>query len=181
TNWKLVPDQQTISSYKFGSDDPQPIDYKIEHGTKDITPNDPSVNPTDPKYKNMFTTVSRDIYQTKPGEIETKIDTQYVDFGRNGVEDLVTGVVTGTGDWKVGKIENNKFVEGGKAEFASENAPQIKGYDSYVDGIKSTEVPAASALKDGQPVDGVAVHITYVKQAAQPLSYDPARDDMSVT
>ncbi len=161
TNWKLVPNQQVIGSYKFGSDDPQPVDYKVEHGTKDITPTDPSVNPTDPKYKDMFTTVSRDIYQTKPGETETKIDTQHVDFGRNGVEDLVTGVVTGTGDWKVGKIENNTFVEGGKAEFASENALQIKGYDSYVDGIKSTEVPAASALKDGQPVDGAAVNVTY--------------------
>ncbi|MCR1903220.1 Rib/alpha-like domain-containing protein [Lactobacillus taiwanensis] len=161
TNWKLVPNQQTINSYKFGSDDPQPVDYKVEHGTKDITPTDPSVNPTDPKYKDMFTTVSRDIYQTKPGETRTKIDTQYVDFGRNGVEDLVTGVVTGTGDWKVGKIENNKFVEGGKAEFASENAPQIKGYDSYVDGVKSTEVPVASALKDGQPVNGAAVNVTY--------------------
>ena len=181
TNWKLVPNQQTISSYKFGSDDPQPVDYKVEHGTKDITPTDPSVNPTDPKYKDMFTTVSRDIYQTKPGQAETKIDTQYVDFGRNGVEDLVTGVVTGTGDWKVGKIENNKFVEGGKAEFASENAPQIKGYDSYVDGVKSTEVPVASALKDGQPVDGAAVHITYVKQDSTPVPYDPSNKDMKMS
>nr|WP_080998011.1 Rib/alpha-like domain-containing protein [Limosilactobacillus reuteri] len=180
-NWELVPGQKVIGSYKFGSNDPQPVSYKVEHATKDITPNDPSVNPTDPKYKDMFTTVSRDIYQTKPGEAETKIDTQYVEFGRNGVEDLVTGVVTGTGDWKVGKIENNKFVEGGKAEFASENAPQIKGYDSSVDGVKSTEVPVASALKDGQPVDGAAVHITYVKQTATPVPYDPTRDDMSVT
>jgi LPXTG-motif cell wall-anchored protein len=181
TNWKLVPNQQTISSYKFGSDDPQPVDYKVEHGTKDITPTDPSVNPTDPKYKDMFTTVSRDIYQTKPGQAETKIDTQYVEFGRNGVEDLVTGVVTGTGDWKVGKIENNKFVEGGKAEFASENVPQIKGYDSYVDGVKSTEVPVASALKDGQPVDGEAVHITYVKQDSTPVPYDPSNKDMKMS
>ncbi|MBU5318681.1 YPDG domain-containing protein [Lactobacillus johnsonii] len=171
TNWKLVPNQQTISSYKFGSDDPQPVDYKVEHATKDITPTDPGVNPADPKYKDMFTTVSRDIYQTKPGETETKIDTQYVDFGRNGVEDLVTGVVTGTGDWKV--------VEDGKAEFASENAPQIKGYDSYVDGVKSTEVPAASALKDGQPVDGADVHITYVKQDSTPKPYDPGKDGVN--
>ena len=72
TNWKLVPNQQTISSYKFGSDDPLPVDYKVEHATKDITPTDPGVNPTDPKYKNMFTTVSRDIYQTKPGETKLR-------------------------------------------------------------------------------------------------------------
>ena len=179
TNWKLVPNQQTISSYKFGSDDPQPVDYKVEHATKDITPTDPGVNPTDPKYKNMFTTVSRDIYQTKPGETKTKIDTQHVDFGRNGVEDLVTGVVTGTGDWKVGNIENNKFFEGGKAEFASENAPQIKGYDSYVDGVKSTEVPAASALKDGQPVNGAAVNVTYVKEDSTPVPYKPGQKAMN--
>ncbi|WP_260308377.1 Rib/alpha-like domain-containing protein, partial [Lactobacillus johnsonii] len=179
TNWKLVPKQQIIGSYKFGSNDPQPIEYKVEHGTKDITPNDPSVNPSDPKYKDMFTTVSRDIYQTKPGETKTKIDTQHVDFGRNGVEDLVTGVVTGTGDWKVGKIKNNKFVEGGKAEFASENAPQIKGYDSYVDDVKSTEVPVASALKDGQPVNGAAVNVTYVKQAATPKPYTPGQEGVN--
>lgn len=168
TNWKLVPNQQTISSYKFGSDDPRPVDYNVEHGTKNITPTDPSVNPTDPKYKDMFTSVSRDIYQTKPGETRTKIDTQYVDFGRNGVEDLVTGVVTGTGDWKVGKIENNKFVEGGKAEFASASVEQIKGYDSYVDGTKATEVSAAAVTeKDGVPQNGAAVNVTYT-QALQP-------------
>ncbi len=168
TNWKLVPNQQTISSYKFGSDDPRPVDYNVEHGTKNITPTDPSVNPTDPKYKDMFTSVSRDIYQTKPGETRTKIDTQYVDFGRNGVEDLVTGVVTGTGDWKVGKIENNKFVEGGKAEFASASVEQIKGYDSYVDGTKATEVSAAAVTeKDGVPQNGAAVNVTYT-QTLQP-------------
>ncbi|MDK8273536.1 MAG: Rib/alpha-like domain-containing protein [Lactobacillus crispatus] len=168
TNWKLVPNQQTISSYKFGSDDPRPVDYNVKHGTKNITPTDPSVNPTDPKYKDMFTSVSRDIYQTKPGETRTKIDTQYVDFGRNGVEDLVTGVVTGTGDWKVGKIENNKFVEGGKAEFASASVEQIKGYDSYVDGTKATEVSAAAVTeKDGVPQNGAAVNVTYT-QTLQP-------------
>ncbi|MDK7345494.1 mucin-binding protein, partial [Lactobacillus crispatus] len=80
--------------------------------TKDITPTTPGVNPTDPKYKykDMFTSVSRKIYQTKPGKAEQLIATQTVNFGRNGVEDLVTGEVTGTGAWEVGKIENNKFV-----------------------------------------------------------------------
>jgi non-homologous end joining protein Ku len=39
----------------------------------------------------MFTSVSRDIYQTKPGRAEQLIATQTVNFGRNGVEDLVTG------------------------------------------------------------------------------------------
>ena len=84
----------------------------LVHATKDVTPTTPGVNPTEPKYKDMFTSVSRDIYQTKPGEEEQLISTQTVNFGRNGVEDLVTGKVTGTGAWEVGKIENDKFVLG---------------------------------------------------------------------
>ena len=178
-NWKVATSYIYPATETVQTKNPANIVVLVEHATKDVTPNDPSVNPTDPKYKDMFTTVSRDIYQTKPGKAETKIDTQYVDFGRNGVEDLVTGIVTGTGDWKVGKIENNKFVEGGKAEFASEDAPQIKGYDSYVDGIKSTEVPVASALKDGQPVNGAAVHITYEKENSTPVPYKPGKDGVN--
>ena len=179
TNWKIATSYTYPAAETIKTKTPANIVVLVEHETKNITPTDPGVDPKDPKYKDMFTTVSRDIYQTKPGEAETKIDTQYVDFGRNGIEDLVTGEVTGTGDWQVGKIENNKFVEGGKAEFASENAPQIKGYDSYVNGAKATEVPAVSALKDGQPANGAAVHITYVKQGSTPVPYKPGKDGVN--
>ncbi|WP_261376916.1 Rib/alpha-like domain-containing protein [Lactobacillus gasseri] len=150
----------------------------LVHATKDITPTTPGVNPTDPKYKDMFTSVSRDIYQTKPGEEEQLISTQTVNFGRNGVEDLVTGKVTGTGAWEVGKIENNKFVLGGEAEYPTAAVEQISSYDSYVNGTKATEIQSASAIKDGTPVDGEAVHITYQKSSTA-TPYDPNNKDMN--
>ncbi|WP_142777772.1 hypothetical protein, partial [Lactobacillus gasseri] len=121
----------------------------LVHETKDITPTTPGVNPTDHKYKDMFTSVNRDIYQTKPGKAEQLIATQAVNFGRNGVEDLVTGEVTGTGAWEVGKIENNKFVLGGEAEYPAAAVEQISSYDSYVNGTKATEIQSASAIENG--------------------------------
>ena len=154
----------------------------LVHETKDITPTTPGVNPTDPKYKykDMFTSVSRKIYQTKPGKAEQLIATQTVNFGRNGVEDLVTGEVTGTGAWEVGKIENNKFVLGGEAEYPTAAVEQISGYDSYVNGTKATEIQSASAIENGKPVDGEAVHITYQKSnTVTPTPYDPNNKDMN--
>ncbi|MCT7758242.1 MAG: Rib/alpha-like domain-containing protein, partial [Lactobacillus gasseri] len=154
----------------------------LVHETKDITPTTPGVNPTDPKYKykDMFTSVSRKIYQTKPGKAEQLIATQTVNFGRNGVEDLVTGKVTGTGAWEVGKIENNKFVLGGEAEYPTAAVEQISGYDSYVNGTKATEIQSASAIENGKPVDGEAVHITYQKSnTVTPTPYDPNNKDMN--
>ena len=154
----------------------------LVHETKDITPTTPGVNPTDPKYKykDMFTSVSRKIYQTKPGKAEQLIATQTVNFGRNGVEDLVTGKVTGTGAWEVGKIENNKFVLGGEAEYPTAAVEQISSYDSYVNGTKATEIQSASAIENGKPVDGEAVHITYQKSnTVTPTPYDPNNKDMN--
>lgn len=157
---------------------PAALTVTLKHGTKSVTPTTPGVTPTESKYKDMFTSVSRDIYQTKPGEEEQLISTQTVNFGRNGVEDLVTGEVTGTGAWEVGKIENNKFVLGGEAEYPTAAVEQISGYDSYVNGTKATEVQAASAIKDGTPVNGEAVHITYQKSSTV-TPYDPNNKDMN--
>ena len=180
TNWKVA------TSFTYPSDQTanNTITVPLVHATRDITPTTPGVNPTAPKYKNMFTSVSRDIYQTKPSEKEQLkeqlIDTQTVNFGRNGVEDLVTGEVTGTGAWEVGKIENNKFVLGGQAEYPAVAVEQISGYDSYVNGTKATKVQSASAIKDGTPVDGEAVHITYQKSnTVTPTPYDPNNNDMN--
>ncbi|MBO1900327.1 hypothetical protein J4Z32_08605, partial [Lactobacillus gasseri] len=82
---------------------------------------------------------------------------------------LVTGEVTGTGAWEVGKIENNKFVLGGEAEYPTAAVEQISGYDSYVNGTKATKVQSASAIKDGTPVNGEAIHITY-QQSETPVA-----------
>ena len=165
TNWKVDPS----FVYPVDQTTDNTIIVPLVHGTKDITPTTPGVDPTDPKYKDMFTSVSRKIYQTKPGKAEQLIATQTVNFGRNGVEDLVTGEVTGTGAWEVGKIENNKFVLGGEAEYPTAAVEQISGYDSYVNGTKATEIQSASAVEKGKPVDGEAVHITY-QQSETPVA-----------
>ena len=165
TNWKVDPS----FVYPVDQTTDNTIIVPLVHGTKDITPTTPGVDPTDPKYKDMFTSVSRKIYQTKPGKAEQLIATQTVNFGRNGVEDLVTGEVTGTGAWEVGKIENNKFVLGGEAEYPTAAVEQISGYDSYVNGTKATEIQSASAIENGKPVDGEAVHITY-QQSETPVA-----------
>ncbi len=179
-NWKIATSYKYPAAETISTKTPADIIVLVEHATKYITPTDPGVDPTDPKYKNMFETVTRKIYQTKPGENQTLFDTQSVDFGRKGVEDLVTRDVTGTGDWQVGKISDHKFTLGGSAEFAEENAPQIDGYDSYVDGTKSTQVSSAPALKDGQPVNGQPAYITYLKAGkTTPVPYDPSNREMN--
>ena len=176
TNWKVDPS----FVYPVDQTTDNTIIVPLVHGTKDITPTTPGVDPTDPKYKDMFTSVSRKIYQTKPGKAEQLIATQTVNFGRNGVEDLVTGKVTGTGAWEVGKIENNKFVLGGEAEYPTAAVEQISSYDSYVNGTKATEIQSASAIENGKPVDGEAVHITYQKSnTVTPTPYDPNNKDMN--
>ncbi|MBB1078358.1 YSIRK-type signal peptide-containing protein [Limosilactobacillus sp. STM2_1] len=153
------------------------IVINLVHGTKDITPTTPGVDPNKPKYKDMFTTVSRDIYQTKPNESEKLINTQKVEFGRNGIEDKVTGKVTGTGAWEVGKTENGIFVPGGSSDFAKEAVEQFNGYVSYVNNKVSTEIAAESALVNGVPTNAAAVHITYVEGV--PVPYNPTDKDMN--
>ncbi|MFY0446225.1 Rib/alpha-like domain-containing protein [Lactobacillus gasseri] len=175
--YKLTADQ-TLPENVIIPTKNETVVINLVHATKDVTPTTPGVNPTEPKYKDMFTSVSRDIYQTKPGEEEQLISTQTVNFGRNGVEDLVTGKVTGTGAWEVGKIENDKFVLGGEAEYPTAAVEQISSYDSYVNGTKATEIQSASAIKDGTPVNGEAVHITYQKSSTA-TPYDPNNKDMN--
>ncbi|WP_252181792.1 Rib/alpha-like domain-containing protein, partial [Lactobacillus gasseri] len=66
----------------------------------------------------------------------------------------------------------------GEAEYPTAAVEQISGYDSYVNGTKATEVQSASAIKDGTPVNGEAVHITYQKSSTV-TPYDPNNKDMN--
>ncbi len=171
------PATETISEQT-----PAALVVTLKHGTKPVTPVDPGVNPNDTKYKDMFTTVTRKIYQTKPGKTEKLIDTQYVHFGRNGIEDLVSGDVTAAPNstWEAGTIQDHKFIAGGSSDFASEPVEQIDNYDSYVDGVKTTTVSSDSALQNGQPTNGADVHITYVSNnQTTPVPYDPSNDQMN--
>ncbi|MBW3351210.1 YSIRK signal domain/LPXTG anchor domain surface protein, partial [Limosilactobacillus reuteri] len=161
TNWKLVPNQQTISSYKFGSDDPQPVDYKVEHGTE--------VVPVDKNNKDSYRKITQTIYEIPAGKTDADkkvVRTVSVEFERTGIKDLVTGKTTWN-DWN----SNSET-------FPAYNIKEQKGYDSYVNDVKETEVAAVTVNPDSSDITDT---ITYVKQDATPVPYDPTRDDMSVT
>lgn len=132
------------------------------------TVNPTKVDPTNPDYKDMFTTVTRDIITTSPaGAVST--NTQKVDFGR-------TMTIHGNGDpatygtWEVGKINGTNFTAtpDGSTNFADSSIEQVTGYDSYykigADGqeVKATTVPEASALNaQGTPTNGTPVYVSY--------------------
>lgn len=127
------------------------------------------VDPTNPEYKDMFKTVTRDIVTTSVSGQQTT-ESQSLDFGR-------TMTIYGNGDpatygkWEAGKLSAHKFTtQGGSTEFASENITPVDGYTSYYkignDGqkVNAAAVPSASALdKDGNPVDGTTVYVGYDK------------------
>ncbi|WP_142777652.1 hypothetical protein, partial [Lactobacillus gasseri] len=49
-----------------------------------------------------------------------------------------------------------------------------------VNGTKATEIQSASAIENGTPVNGQAVHITYQKSnTVTPTPYDPNNKDMN--
>ncbi|WP_288635777.1 YPDG domain-containing protein [uncultured Limosilactobacillus sp.] len=132
------------------------------------------VDPTNPEYKDMFKTVTRDIVTTSVSGQQTT-ESQGLDFGR-------TMTIYGNGDpatygkWEAGKLSAHKFTtQGGSTEFASENITPVDGYTSYYkignDGqkVNAAAVPSASALdKDGNPVDGTTVYVGYDRNNTTP-------------
>ena len=161
TNWKLVPNQQVIGSYKFGSDNPQPVDYKVEHGTE--------VVPVDKNNKDTYRKITQTIQEVPAGKTNadmTVIRKASVEFERTGVKDLVTGDINWN-DW-------NSTSE----TFPVYNIKEQKGYDSYVNGVKATEVAAVTVDPDSQNITDT---ITYVKQNSTPVPYDPSSKDMNMS
>ncbi|QTQ39751.1 Rib/alpha-like domain-containing protein [Lactobacillus taiwanensis] len=159
TNWKLVPKQQVIGSYKFGSNDPQPVDYKVEHGTK--------VVPVDKNDKDTYRKITQTIQEVPAGKTNADmhvVRTASVEFERTGVKDLVTGDIA----WNAWNSNSETF--------PVYNIKEQKGYDSYVNGVKATEVAAVTVDPDSQNITDT---ITYVKQAATPVPYDPSNKDMN--
>ncbi|MRM98857.1 Rib/alpha-like domain-containing protein, partial [Lactobacillus taiwanensis] len=161
TNWKLVPKQQVIGSYKFGSNDPQPVDYKVEHGTKAV--------PVDKNNKDTYRKITQTIQEVPAGKTNADmhvVRTASVEFERTGVKDLVTGKTT----WNAWNSNSETF--------PVYNIKEQKGYDSYVNGVKATEVAAVTVNPDSS---NITDSITYVKQAATPVPYDPSNKDMNMS
>lgn len=128
------------------------------------------VDPTNPKYKEMFKTVTRDIVTTSVSGQQT-IKTQSLDFGRT-MTIYGNGHHATYGKWEAGKLSKNKFTtQGGSTKFASENITPVDGYTSYYrignygQKVYASAVPSAYVLldKDGNPVDGTTVYVGYDK------------------
>ncbi|MCC4409560.1 Rib/alpha-like domain-containing protein, partial [Limosilactobacillus reuteri] len=161
TNWKLVPNQQVIGSYKFGSNDPQPVEYKVEHGTE--------VVPVDKNNSDTYRKITQTIQEVPAGKTNadmTVVRTASAEFERTGVKDLVTGEIT----WNAWNSNSETF--------PVYNIKEQKGYDSYVNGVKATEVAAVTVNPDSSNITDT---ITYVKQAATPVPYDPSNKDMNMS
>ena len=138
-NWKITTSYKYPAAETISTKAPANIVVLVEHATKDITPTTPGVDPTNSKYKDMFKTVTRTIKYIVPEGHDVIADqTQSVSFGRDGVEDLVTG----KGDWKVGTINGNKFVAGGIAEWLEFTAPTFTGYTPSQSSVAAKAVTA---------------------------------------
>ena len=160
-NWQLVPNQQVIGSYKFGSDDPQPVDYKVEHGTE--------VVPVDENNKDTYRKVTQTIQEVPAGKTNADMvvvrDTSF-EFKRTGVKDLVTGTIT----WNAWDSDSQVF--------PAYDVKQEQGYDSYVNGAKATQIAAVTVNPDSANITDT---ITYVKENAIPVPYDPSNKDMNMS
>ncbi|MCC4396878.1 YPDG domain-containing protein [Limosilactobacillus reuteri] len=171
TNWKLVPGQQVIGSYKFGSDDPQPVDYKVEHGT--------AVIPVDKNNKNTYRTIVQTIQEVLVGQSKAKtVRSIIVPFQRTGIKDLVTGDIT----WNAWQGPEGSVDKDGQSTYmipVYTITPQ-KGYDTYVNGEKNTanQIPAVDVTAASKNITDT---ITYVREGSTPVPYDPSNKDMNMS
>ncbi|MCC4420678.1 YPDG domain-containing protein, partial [Limosilactobacillus reuteri] len=171
TNWQLVPNQQVIGSYKFGSDDPQPVDYKVEHGT--------AVVPVDKNNKNTYRTITQTIQNVLVGQNKAKtVRSIIVPFQRTGIKDLVTGDIT----WNAWQGPKGSVDKDGQSTYmipAYTITPQ-KGYDTYVNGEKNTanQIPAVDVTAASKNITDT---ITYVREGSTPVPYDPSNKDMNMS
>ncbi|WP_253284394.1 Rib/alpha-like domain-containing protein [Limosilactobacillus reuteri] len=171
TNWKLVPGQQVIGSYTFGSNDPQPVDYKVEHGT--------AVVPVDKNNKNTYRTITQTIQKVLVGQNKAKtVRSIIVPFQRTGIKDLVTGDIT----WNAWQGPKGSVDKDGQSTYmipAYTITPQ-KGYDTYVNGEKNTanQIPAVDVTAASKNITDT---ITYVREGSTPVPYDPSNKDMNMS
>ena len=121
------------------------------------------VDPTNPEYKEMFKTVTRDIVTTSVSGQQTT-EAQSLDFGR-------TMTIYGNGD----PATYGKWEALSADQFASKDITPVDGYTSYYkignDGqkVNAAAVPSTSALdKDGNPVDGTTVYVGYDRNNTTP-------------
>ncbi|MCC4411627.1 YPDG domain-containing protein [Limosilactobacillus reuteri] len=171
TNWQLVPNQQVLGSYTFGSNDPQPVDYKVEHKTE--------VVPVDKSNSDTYRTIIQTIQEVLVGQSKAKtVRSIIVPFQRTGIKDLVTGDIT----WNAWQGPEGSVDKDGKSTYripAYTITPQ-KGYDTYVNGEKNTanQIPAVDVTAASKNITDT---ITYVREGSTPVPYDPSNKDMNMS
>ena len=125
------------------------ITIYLVHATKDIKPNDPGVNPSNPVYADMFKTVTRTIKVNNPDRM-VDTTTQQVNFNRTKTIDEVTDEVISYGNWTL--------ATGSAKDWGQFNVPQLDGFISYVDGNAAKEVAEENVTAD---TADVTVEVTY--------------------
>ena len=125
------------------------ITINLVHATKDIKPNDPGVNPSDPVYADMFKTVTRTIKVNNPDRM-VDTTTQQVNFNRTKTIDEVNDKVISYGNWTL--------ATGSAKDWGQFNVPQLDGFISYVDGNAAKEVAEENVTAD---TADVTVEVTY--------------------
>ncbi len=171
TNWQLVPNQQIFGSYTFGSNNPQPVDYKVEHKTE--------VVPVDKNNKNTYRTITQTIQKVLVGQNKAKtVRSIIVPFQRTGIKDLVTGDIT----WNAWQGPEGSVDKDGQSTYmipVYTITPQ-KGYDTYVNGEKNTanQIPAVDVTATSKNITDT---ITYVREGSTPVPYDPSNKDMNMS
>ncbi|MBM6813265.1 mucin-binding protein, partial [Limosilactobacillus reuteri] len=125
------------------------ITINLVHATKDIKPNDPGVNPSDPVYADMFKTVTRTIKVNNPDRM-VDTTTQQVNFNRTKTIDEVTDEVISYGNWTL--------ATGSAKDWGQFNVPQLDGFISYVDDNAAKEVAEENVTAD---TADVTVEVTY--------------------
>ncbi|MDK8117211.1 Rib/alpha-like domain-containing protein [Limosilactobacillus reuteri] len=171
TSWQLVPNQQVLGSYTFGSNDPQPVDYKVEHKTE--------VVPVDKSNSDTYRTIIQTIQEVLVGQSKAKtVRSITVPFQRTGIKDLVTGDIT----WNAWQGPEGSVDKDGQSTYripAYTITPQ-KGYDTYVNGEKNTanQIPAVDVTAASKNITDT---ITYVREGSTPVPYDPSNKDMNMS
>ncbi len=140
------------------------ITINLVHATKDIKPNDPGVNPSDPAYTDMFKTVTRTIKVNNPDRM-VNTTTQQVNFNRTKTIDEVTDEVISYGNWTL--------ATGSAKDWGQFNVPQLDGFISYVDGNAAKEVAEETVIAD---TADVTVEVTYKNSGNNGNNTNPGDD-----
>ena len=146
--YKLAEGQTLPTSVKMPKAN-DTITIHLVHAIKDIKPNDPGVNPSDPVYADMFKTVTRTIKVNNPDRM-VDTTTQQVNFNRTKTIDEVTDEVISYGNWTL--------ATGSAKDWGQFNVPQLDGFISYVDGNAAKEVAEENVTAD---TADVTVEVTY--------------------